>query len=76
MANLKEFNFWLQTAAPLWKAATHGLRMAGFCGASELASSHREEEEEIVSVSAGDAGRQAAKNLGAEQSRDLQGDAC
>ncbi|KAK5603640.1 hypothetical protein CRENBAI_003221 [Crenichthys baileyi] len=49
MANLKEFNFELQTAAPLARATTHGLRMAGFCGASELAPSQREEEEEIVS---------------------------
>lgn len=53
MANLKEFNFRHQTAAPLESHHHSWLHMFGAPRASELASSQREEEEEIISEAAG-----------------------
>ena len=48
MANLKEFNFRHQTAAPL--ESQHPSRLREL---SQLASSQKEEEEEIMSAAAG-----------------------
>lgn len=74
MANLKEFNFRHQTAAPSESQhppppppPLHLPREA-----SELASSPRG----IISVVAGMRARQVAKNFQAEQPIDSQGDAC
>lgn len=70
MANLKEFNFRHQTAAPLESQRPSRLREL-----SELASSQKEEEEENL-CGGGHAARQVAQNFQAEQPLKSQGDAC
>lgn len=77
MANLKEFNFQHQTAAPSESqrpppSQPPQLRVFGARRASELASSPRG----IISGVAGMRARQVAKNFQAEQPIDSRGDAC
>lgn len=80
MANLKEFNFRHQTVAPLESRPPRRRHMFGALRASELVSSQKEEEEEIICGAASMRGRQVAKNFQAdtqaEHPLDSQGDAC